>query len=80
MVVYYVNMGRFATFAEANRYRRDRVPGGKGYVLASMGSYTVRLLATPKRAEAERWLESGRKDIWISGRDAAGGEDEWKVT
>ena len=71
MVIYYVNAGRFPTFAEANRYRRDRIPHGAGHVLNCGGTYTVRLLATPKKAEADRWTSAGRGDIWISERDTS---------
>lgn len=71
MVIYYVNAGRFPTFAEANRYRKERIPLGAGHVLNCGGSYTVRLLATPKKVEADRWASTGRGDIWISERDTS---------
>lgn len=76
MVIYYVNVGHFASFVEANRFRKEKLPPGAGYILACGGYYTVRVLSTPKKSNAEKWIGKGGMDIWISERDTSAGRND----
>ena len=76
MTIYYVNIGHFASFNEANRFRKEKLPSSVGYVFCADGTYTVRVMATPRKVDAQKWLKRDDLDIWIGERDtSAGGKD-----